>query len=48
MKPTLPHALLLALLLLTPQVELSAADAPKAAKQAPKKQDRPTPPTRAS
>jgi enterochelin esterase-like enzyme len=38
---------LLALLLLAPLAVLTAADAPKAAKQAPKKQIRPTPPTRA-
>jgi arylsulfatase A-like enzyme len=38
---------LLALLLLAPLAALTAADAPKAAKQAPKKQDRPQPPTRA-
>ena len=38
---------LLALLLLAPLAALTAADAPKAVKQTPKKQDRPTPPTRA-
>ncbi|MEY4132543.1 MAG: hypothetical protein RL592_601, partial [Verrucomicrobiota bacterium] len=36
---------LLALLLLAPLAAHTAADAPKAAKQTPKKQDRPTPPT---
>jgi hypothetical protein len=38
---------LLALLLLAPLAALTAADKPKAAPQAPKKQARPTPPTRA-
>jgi len=38
---------LLALLLLAPLAALTAADKPKAAQQAPKKQTRPTPPTRA-
>ena len=38
---------LLALLLLAPLAVLTAADKPKAAPQAPKKQARPTPPTRA-
>ena len=38
---------LLALLLLAPLAALNAADKPKAAQQAPKKQTRPTPPTRA-
>ena len=38
---------LLALLLLAPLAALTAADAPKNAKPTPKKQDRPTPPTRA-
>ena len=44
MNPTLT---LLVALLLAPLAVLTAADKPKAVPQAPKKQDRPTPPTRA-